>query len=132
MIQDLPSFIESEQAKPAEVIQLSGTDSQGSHFLSVLVKQSYHLLPDGKCEKAGLPIPLRLDFQFNGENEEILNADTDLYLDKPFTDLVIKGHGRTGGSGNQSRITVEVSNQKGKLDLSIFGKRFAYKDQYSK
>jgi hypothetical protein len=130
MIQDLPLLTEPTLPKSGEIIQLSGADKHNNNFLSVLVKKSYQLLSDGKCVKSDLSIPLHFDFQFKKENEELLNEDTDLYLNKPFTDLVIKGQCYCVGSIKESYVIVEVSNQKTRLDLKICGKRLAYKDQY--
>ena len=50
-----------------------------------------------------------MNFEFDSENENLLINDTDLYLKKPFTDLVIKGHARSGDSIKNSEVVVPTS-----------------------
>lgn len=118
----------SDQAKNFDAIQLSGSENPRDNFLSVIVKKSYAISDDGFCKELEAAVPLQMNFEFDSENENLLINDTDLYLKKPFTDLVIKGHARSGDSIKSSEVVVEVSGQERILKLSVFGKRFAYRN----
>jgi hypothetical protein len=118
----------SDQAKNFDAIQLSGSGNPHDNFLSVIVKKSYAISEDGFCKELETAVPLQMNFEFDSENESLLIKDTDLYLRKPFTDLIIKGHARGSDSITSSEVVVEVSGQERALKLNVFGKRFAYRN----
>ena len=110
--------------------QLSGMDEKNNNFLSVNVKKSYLILQDGNCVISEAQLPLNMDFIFNKSDEELLDTDTDVYCNKPQTDIVIKGSANISEKIGKSQVTVEVSGHQKKLRLIIIGNRIAYKNHY--
>jgi hypothetical protein len=78
-------------SKPALARQMSGQDPLGRYILSVLVKATYTLTPQGRVFPAEEKVPLNTGLVRDSELH-LLVADTDLYPHKLATDVVLKGH----------------------------------------
>lgn len=79
-------------APSATVRQLSGRAPNGQQILSVVVKQTYTIFPDGRCALTEEQLPLCDAPETDPDEPELLLHDFDLYAYKPATDLVVKGH----------------------------------------
>lgn len=79
------------------LVQLSGKDPEGRYILSVLLKITYAVLPDGSLEPGGSQLPLVMELEDHPEIKCLLVKDSDIYPFKPATDVVIKGHAHGRG-----------------------------------
>lgn len=82
---------ETSDPSPKSRRQISGSDSQGNFMLSGFVKVAYQIDHSGRCHSRE-EIPLRTDIEIDPDNNWLLLADADVYVQKPLTDVVIKGY----------------------------------------
>ncbi len=101
--------------------QVSGMDADSRYFLSVLVKRTYRLGPDGRCTLAEEQSPLREEPAVYGHCSELLEHDLDLYPSKPATDVVIKGHAYSYTPIGQFEVSIRIGGQTKKI--AVFGDR---------
>lgn len=73
-------------------MQLSGRDPAGRWILSVLLKITYAILPDGSLEPVPEQVPLVCEPVAHPEIKGLLVHDIDIYPYKSATDVVVKGH----------------------------------------
>ncbi|WP_209405198.1 DUF2169 domain-containing protein [Pseudozobellia sp. WGM2] len=106
---------------------LSGKNSKGKPFLSLIVKRTYEINDNGSCSISDKQLPLVVDLKTNKENDEIVDQDIDLYPFKPFTDIIVKGKARSVKNTFSFLASVEIA--KLKLDLQIQGNRKVYKKE---
>ena len=106
---------------------LSGKNSKGKPFLSLIVKRTYEINDNGSCSISNKQLPLVVDLKTNKENDEIVDQDIDLYPFKPFTDIIVKGKARSVKNTFSFLASVEIA--KLKLDLQIQGNRKVYKKE---
>jgi hypothetical protein len=85
--------VSSTIAQPtATTRQVSGNAPDGRPILAVLVKRTYTLRDDGRCEPADEQVPLWDEPQEDPAAPGVLLHDFDLYAHKPATDVVVRGH----------------------------------------
>ena len=77
-------------AAPGTAIQISARDAEGRWILSVLAKRTYSFR-SGRCTVDDQQRPLVVEPVYD-EAASVLEADTDLWPFKPFTDIVVSGH----------------------------------------
>jgi hypothetical protein len=77
---------------PSTARQISGYGANGEFILSVIVKRTYRLLPDGRCVLAPEQLPLVEEPVFDPELPGVMLEDMDLYAYKPLSDVVVDGH----------------------------------------
>ena len=106
---------------------LSGKNSKGKPFLSLIVKRTYKINDNGSCSISNKQLPLVVDLKTNKENDEIVDQDIDLYPFKPFTDIIVKGKARSVKNTFSFLASVEIA--KLKLDLQIQGNRKVFKKE---
>jgi hypothetical protein len=109
----------AEAAAPA--VQLSAQDEAGRFLLSVLVKRTYTLTPDGRCLPRDEQLPLVGEPEADPDCPELLGRDTDLYPLKPATDVVVKGHAY--GQGRRQFEAAVAVNGRGKRILVLGDRR---------
>ncbi|HOS97504.1 MAG TPA: DUF2169 domain-containing protein [Deltaproteobacteria bacterium] len=81
------------QTTPSKTLmQFSGRDPEGRSILSVLLKITYAIMPDGRCEPSPGQVPLVTAPEPHSEIKGLLVRDIDIFPFKPATDIVIKGH----------------------------------------
>ena len=103
-----------------DVLQVSGFDPEARPILSVLVKRTYQILPDGRANPASEQLPLRLDIENDEDNPRRFHRDTDAYPFKVRTDVVV--HGAVEGRGRPSTTaSVRVGNTL--KAIAVFGDR---------
>jgi hypothetical protein len=101
--------------------QLSGNNPDGRPILSVLLKRTLSIRPDGRFEIVRRQLPLYDVPQMDPKVPNQLIADCDLFPYKPATDLVILGHAY-GHGRSTFEATVAVNGQTVKR-LQVFGNR---------
>jgi hypothetical protein len=69
-----------------------GTDRDGNYILGVIAKRSYVAIASGECVPAREQALLNFEPIEDPENPALILADTDLWLDKLLTDVVVLGH----------------------------------------
>ncbi len=115
-------------------VQLSFTKGSGifeKHFLNVLAKRTYYFDSNGKCTKSASDDFFDLDTKYYHPKGELMMADHELYPYKPYTDVIVKGNVQGINGLGQMNASVEVGEHK-KFEISVFGKRLAYKDTTGK
>lgn len=71
---------------------MSGIDRDGKYILGVIAKRRYIAVQSGECVPAREQSHLNFEPIFDPDHPELILADTDLWLDKPMTDVVVRGH----------------------------------------
>src|ERR1700712_3075907 len=89
-----------------EALQFSAKDINGSDSLYVILKKTFSLTGNANKDKPVSPVPLKLDFEFKDGSDEILISDIDVYSNKPFTDVVIRGHAHSKNPVNKLQVMV--------------------------
>jgi len=79
------------------VVQVSTVGPGGQPMLSVICKQTYDVLSDGRLIPAPESLPLVVDPEPDAANPRRLHRDSDCYAFKPFTDVVVRGHAYGAG-----------------------------------
>ncbi len=72
--------------------QLSAVDEKGRPILSVICKRTYDVLPDGRLVPAAKSNPLVTDLEPDPDNPRRLHRDSDCYVIKPLSDVVVRGN----------------------------------------
>lgn len=71
---------------------MCGVDRAGNGLLAVLAKRTYVAIADGSCVPASKPALLNFEPVPDPEHPALILADTDIWLDKLATDVVVRGH----------------------------------------
>ncbi len=110
--------------------QVSGIDSKGQNILGVVVKQTFTIKPDGSCTLADIQLPLIEQIVAYPHNKELLAEDLDIYLQKKYCDVVVKGKARNYGNGKKFEAHIII----GDIDyrIAVQGDQKAYLDSYGK
>jgi len=106
---------------------LSGKNSKGKPFLSLIVKRTYVINENGNCSVSDEQDSLNITLISQSENNEVVTHDTDLYPFKSLTDVIIKGKARSNKKTSSFIASVEIGNLN--LDLLIKGNRKVYKKE---
>ena len=106
--------------------QVSGTNDKKKPVLAVIVKQTYTIDKEGKCTLAAEQMPLAEDVVMYSHNNAILQADLDLYVQKDYTDVVVKGSAKN--YDNQSQFVAEIILGKTRHSIAVQGNQKVYLD----
>ncbi len=98
--------VDEAAPKPTELV-VSARDRAADWVYGVVAKRTYTALEDGTCVVARNQIPLVGELVSDPEHAEAILADSDMWPDKPATDVVVCGH--TYNFDGRSRWQAEVS-----------------------
>jgi hypothetical protein len=94
------------------------TDERGADVMLVLVKASYHLMPDGRTEVAPQQLPVCFEPRFRGDpHASSLLSESDLDFPKRTTDVLLVGSAHA--PGGVPCTAVEVSMQVGPMRKAL-------------
>ena len=110
--------------------QVSGNNDKSKPVLAVLVKQTYNINKDGTCALAAEQLPLAEDVVMYSHNNAILQADLDVYVQKNYTDVVIKGSAKN--YDNAPQFVAEIIVGKIRHTMAVQGNQKAYLDDRNK
>lgn len=80
------------EAPTVAQMAISGRDRHGKVVLGVVAKRTYDIAADGRCTPASTQAPLCFGPIEDPAQPELIIADTDILLDKPLTDVIVRGH----------------------------------------
>jgi hypothetical protein len=109
--------------------QVSGNDENGKPVLAVVVKQTFSIDINGNCAIAGEQLPLVEDLVYYEHNKTLLECDSDLFVQKKYCDVVVKGNVRCYGKTKQ---LAEVIIGDIRYSIAVQGNQKAYLDSYGK
>lgn len=101
---------------------VSGVDRKGTFALGVVAKRSYVIRPTGACELTPEQVPLVDEPVEHPESRELIVADCDVLLDKPETDVVVRGHTWNHPGRLSWKAAVQVDRHPAR-ELSVWGDR---------
>lgn len=103
---------------------ISAIDREREAVLGVVAKRTYQITPTGRCEPLAEQPPLNLGPIDDPEHIELILADSDVFLDKPAVDLVVRGHAwnHPGSPSFVAEVRVGLGFR---TQLSVFGDRRA-------
>jgi hypothetical protein len=110
--------------------QVSGNDEKLKPVLAVIVKQTYTIERDGNCTLAEEQIPLTEDVEMYQHNNSILQADLDIYVQKKYTDIILKGHARN--YDNAGKFIAEIIIGNTRHTIAVQGNQKVYLDDRNK
>ena len=111
-------------------IQVSGNNDRLKTVLAVIVKQTYTINKDGKCTLADEQIPLIEDVIMYPHNNAILQADMDVYVQKNYTDVVVKGSAKN--YDNAPQFAAQIIVGKIRHTIAVQGNQKVYLDDRNK
>ncbi|MEO6818715.1 MAG: DUF2169 domain-containing protein [Ginsengibacter sp.] len=111
-------------------IQVSGNNAKLKPVLAVIVKQTYIIEKDGKCTLAEEQMPLVEEVGMYPHNNSLLEADLDLYVQKIYTDIVVKGSAKN--YDNAPKFLAEIIAGKTRHTIAVQGNQKVYLDDRNK
>jgi len=108
--------------------QLSGMNNKNKYILAVIAKRSYSFNADGKCYLIEAEKIVE-DIEVYSESNNLIDKDMDIYLYKPYTDIIVKGKARTASKTRQFVSRVGIGNRS--VEMLIIGNRKVYLDSSS-
>jgi len=105
--------------------QLPLTDRNGANILRIVLKASYEISPDEQLLQAENQADIIMEDQYWGKpGDSSVRYESDITLDKPYTDIIINGHAYAPQGRGVREMDVYVHYQKRLLKrLRIFGDR---------
>ncbi|MEO6962903.1 MAG: DUF2169 domain-containing protein [Puia sp.] len=110
--------------------QISAKDASDHFILSLLVKRTYRISDTGKCALNDEQIPLVGEIAFYDGSPTLVSQDSDLYIFKPFTDVVIKGKARNDRKNNSFQASVQIADSN--VGIQVVGNRKVFFNQSGK
>ena len=117
--------LELRNKTPFTCQQLPMLDKKGASMLRIVLKAAYHFTPDGKLSVAeSQPKVVMEDIYWGEPGASCVRYESDITLDKTYTDLLVNGHAHAPRGQAASQIDVHVYYQ-GRLlkHLRVFGDR---------
>jgi hypothetical protein len=109
--------------------QISGNDDNRKPVLAVVVKQTFNFDNNGNCKIADEQLPLVEELVHYKHNKALLENDSDLFVQKKYCDVVVKGNVRCYGKTKQ---LAEIIIGDIKYSIAVQGNQKAYLDSYGK
>lgn len=116
---------ETNDENVAKKIVLPGQSPEGEHILSVLVKRTYEIIPDGVCIRAetdGNLIPG--DVHYGDPMNSCVRYETDFVPYKPATDIVLNGKAYAPAGSSVRQLIATLAVGQFKKDILVTGDRF--------
>lgn len=120
-------MMDSELETSPTAMQLSVVNEQGEYLLSVLVKRTYVIGDDGSCPLAEAQLPLTIEPEYEGDEDNLLSADTDLFALKLRSDIVLKGHAYNPGSTSQFEAGIQLGHAN--KSIRVLGDRKCFRSR---
>lgn len=109
-------------------LYVSHYDRKEKPSLSLFVKKTFSILPNGICQPLVSSESLIEEPIYYDHNPDQLLSDIDLYPLKPYTDVVIQGVVRERSSLTRKTVYFKVNNLTSSIE--VFGNRKAYLDHH--
>ncbi|CAN5898793.1 DUF2169 domain-containing protein [soil metagenome] len=110
--------------------QISGNHDKVGAVLAVLVKRTYKTDSNGYCTIADEQLPLVNEIIYYPNNNVLLEADSDLFVQKKYCDVVIKGNARCYGKLKKFSAGIVLGNKQ--FIIGVQGNQKIYLDNYGK
>lgn len=115
--------------------QVSGNNDKLKPVLAVIVKQTYYIDKNGKCTLAEEQMPLEEDVVMYPHNKALLQTDIDVYVQKNYTDVIVKGSAKN--YDNLPQFEAEIIIGRTRHTIAVQGNQKVYlndrgKIQFSK
>ena len=119
--------VQSSAQGPGHHIVLPGQTPRGEPVLSVLVKRSYDIVPDGVCVRAGKDFKLVAgDTHFEDPMNSTVRYETDFVPYKLHTDVVFNGSAHAPNAGPTAELTVSLGVGPVEKQLRVIGRRLVH------
>jgi len=117
-------YVNKEKSEPGKSIVLPGQSPEGEYILSVLLKRSYFIVPDGRCVRAEKDFKIVTgDMHYDGPMNSTVQFESDFVPFKLGTDVVLNGNAYAPGGSAVHELTASVLVDSHRKDIAVIGDR---------
>jgi len=124
VIQPLPADVHDDAERRVQKVVLPGQTPEGQHILTVLVKRTYDVAPEGMCRRAAADTKLVSgDVHYDDPMNSPVKYESDFVPFKLATDVVVNGTAYAPGGRPAESFTASVQIGPMRKDILVFGDR---------
>jgi hypothetical protein len=117
-------FVNKEKTEQGKTIVLPGQTPEGEYILSVLLKRSYHIVPNGRCVRADKDFKIVTgDMHYDGPMNSSVQFESDFVPFKLGTDVVLNANAYAPGGSEVHELIATVLVDSHRKDIAVIGDR---------